>query len=682
MSARILAGRYELLERIGDGGMAVVYKARCRLLNRFVAIKILKPDFTKDVKFIENFKKESQSAASLSHPNIVSVYDVGREGNINYIVMELIEGKVLSDFIKEEAPLDYVRAIEITKQIASALSLAHKNNIIHRDVKPHNVLITQNGTAKITDFGIAKAIDSSTLVDHDGMIMGSVHYFSPEQARGGYVDEKSDIYSLGIVLYEMLTGKVPFDGDNPISVALMHVNENMTPPSKLVDGIPPRLEQIVMKATDKIQINRYKSADEMLEALNSLEYVSSIVGATAVGGIRRVSPEPEKTPAPDVPENANDNEESDEITKKGGKGKLKINKMRLIAIVLAIVLGIPLSMLLASFLSGGAPQIAPATEIEVPSIIGLTVEEATEKLYELGLGLRIRDQVIHPDFEAGQIVSQEPVEGIMVREGREIVVNISRGGREGAVPRIIGMLESEVETVLNNFGFAVGARTSRPDSAPVGVVIGQNPEPGSDAPPGSTVSFVVSEGPAAVQEATVPEIVGLTLDAAIAALQGAGLISGTITEEETNAYAPNTVIWQEFEAGHRLYAGTPVNFRVSIGGEEEYVPENGDQYENGENGEPGENGEIYEPDEPNEIRSIPFTIHFSLSENQVFFLTVTITDEDGTRNVDGIVNQQRIRDDGSETVTLVGRGSGVLNVIIDGNVALRRNVNFNTGEIY
>ena len=224
MSSRILAGRYELLERIGDGGMAVVYKARCRLLNRFVAIKILKPEFTKDVKFIENFRRESQAAASLSHPNIVNIYDVGREGNIHYIVMELIEGQVLSNVIKNEGPLEWRRAVEITKQIASALSLAHKNHIIHRDVKPHNILMTEDGVAKITDFGIAKAINSSTIGESTGTIMGSVHYFSPEQARGVYVDEKSDIYSLGIVLYEMLTGRVPFDGENPVAVALMHIS--------------------------------------------------------------------------------------------------------------------------------------------------------------------------------------------------------------------------------------------------------------------------------------------------------------------------------------------------------------------------------------------------------------------------------------------------------------------------
>ena len=219
MSSRLLSGRYELLEKIGDGGMAVVYKGKDRLLNRFIAIKILRPEFTKDASFVENFKRESQAAAGLSHPNIVSVYDVGKEGNINYIVMELVEGKNLSTIIAEEAPLDYRRVIDLTKQVASALRIAHKNKIIHRDVKPHNIMVTSDGVAKLADFGIAKAVNDATL-STNSKVIGSVHYFSPEQARGNYVDERSDIYSLGIVMYEMLTGRVPFDGDNPVSVAL------------------------------------------------------------------------------------------------------------------------------------------------------------------------------------------------------------------------------------------------------------------------------------------------------------------------------------------------------------------------------------------------------------------------------------------------------------------------------
>jgi len=233
MSNRLLSGRYELLEKIGEGGMAVVYKAKDNLLNRFIAVKILRPEFTKDKSFVENFKRESQSAAGLSHPNIVGVYDVGKEGNINHIVMELVDGRPLSEIIAEEAPMDYKKVIDITKQLASALKVAHNNSIIHRDVKPHNVLVTKDGVAKLADFGIAKAVNDATLSTNNAII-GSVHYFSPEQARGNYVDERSDIYSLGIVMYEMVTGKVPFDADNPVSIALKHINDEMVPPTQLV----------------------------------------------------------------------------------------------------------------------------------------------------------------------------------------------------------------------------------------------------------------------------------------------------------------------------------------------------------------------------------------------------------------------------------------------------------------
>ena len=239
--SKLLAGRYELIEKIGEGGMAVVYKAKDRLLNRYVAIKILRPEFTQDEQFLDSFKRESQAAAGLQHPNIVSIYDVGRTGNINFIVMELVDGRPLSDFIKENGHLDYKTTIDIAKQVASALAIAHKHQIIHRDVKPHNIMITSDGVAKLTDFGIARAVSKATMVADTSKIIGSVHYFSPEQARGAYVDERSDIYSLGIVMFEMLTGRVPFDGETPVEVALKHINEDVPSPAKLVPGIPPAL---------------------------------------------------------------------------------------------------------------------------------------------------------------------------------------------------------------------------------------------------------------------------------------------------------------------------------------------------------------------------------------------------------------------------------------------------------
>ena len=280
MSSKLLLGRYEIIEKIGEGGMSVVYKAKDRLLNRYVAIKILRPEFIKDENFVENFRKESQAAAGLSHPNIVNVYDVGREGNIHFIVMELIDGKSLSQIIEEQGRLDYKDAINIAQQVASALSLAHKNQIIHRDVKPHNILITSSGIAKLADFGIARAVSKESIEEGNEKIMGSVHYFSPEQARGAYVDERSDIYSLGIVLFEMLTGKVPFDGDNPISIALMHVNDPIPSVTSIVKGIPPQLEKVIEKATNKYQSNRYKSADEMITDLDNIDFITKVMGSS------------------------------------------------------------------------------------------------------------------------------------------------------------------------------------------------------------------------------------------------------------------------------------------------------------------------------------------------------------------------------------------------------------------
>ena len=268
LEGRLLGNRYEIIEKIGNGGMAMVYKAKCHVLNRFVAVKILRDEFTTDEEFIKRFEVEAQAAASITHPNIVSVYDVGREGNLYYIVMELIRGKTLKEIIIEaEGPLPWKWSVNIAIQIASALDVAHKNNIVHRDIKPHNIIITEDGVAKVTDFGIAKAVSNSTMTAF-GTTIGSVHYFSPEHARGGYTDAKSDIYSLGVVMYEMLTGKVPFDADTPVSVALKHMQEEPVEPIQLNEKIPNAVNEIILKAMRKDSSLRYQSAAAMLSDLN------------------------------------------------------------------------------------------------------------------------------------------------------------------------------------------------------------------------------------------------------------------------------------------------------------------------------------------------------------------------------------------------------------------------------
>ncbi len=654
MSTHILAGRYELIEKIGTGGMAVVYKARCKFLNRFVAIKILKPEFTKDNQFIESFRRESQAAAGLNHPNIVGVYDVGREGNIHYIVMELIEGAPLSDIIKERGPIPYEEAIKITKEVAMALGLAHSRHIVHRDVKPHNIMITDTGIAKITDFGIAKAISNSTLVGSTNTIMGSVHYFSPEQARGGYVDEKSDIYSLGIVLYEMLTAKVPFDGENPVSVALMHMNDPMTPPSSLVEGIPPRLEQIVMKATDKVQINRYKSAEELVKALYDLEFVTRIVGTSSLAGTGYSSPR-SSVSGEGKPDEVKESEEVNNGNRggsaKGGKvgkdgkplRKLRINKVKIIAALCALVLAIPVSGFITNFIQGGFP----ASAITVPDFTGMRIEEAKERALTLKLEVVQGDMVISSQPE-GRIVSQKPEAGASVKAGKSITVSVSKGGQSGTVPKLDGSSQADAEMILKKYGYKVGSITSEASALPKGYVVRQSPKAGEQAPAGASISLVLSTG-ASEDQVEMPDLVGKKLESAKKILEDAGLELGGVTFEAGTGKAENEIIAQEFEAATAVTKGTKV--ALTVAGSKDVQAS----------------------------QVIPLTISYSLADKQVFYLTVTVSDEAGTTNL--MTNQQRLKEDGYEVVSLTGSGQGTVTVIIDNNVVMKKNVNFTTGEI-
>ena len=654
MSSRILAGRYELLERIGDGGMAVVYKARCRLLNRYVAIKILKPEFIKDLKFIDNFKRESQAAASLSHPNIVNIFDVGKEGNIHYIVMELVEGQVLSELIKNKGPMEWRQAVEIMKQMASALSLAHKNHIIHRDVKPQNILITEDGVPKLADFGIAKAVNASTLVGATGTVMGSVHYFSPEQARGGYVDEKSDIYSLGIVLYELLTGRVPFDGENPVNVALMHINEEMTPPSQLVNGIPPQLEQVVMKATKKYQTERYSNADEMLEALENVEHIHSILGKLIYTGTRQ-----EGAGSPDMGgqdhflENLGDGNhkkggmKSDKAKDTGGNKKKRWTQSKTLAILLALIIALPLSFGIYQLISNGG---VGANEFEMPDYTGMLLEEVEAMAGESGLQVETGDIVYSDEHEEGRVVSQTPAPTTKVKEGGTVTVNLSRGSREGTVPNIVSKTYQDAVFFLEKYGYKVGSVSYENANQPEGLVLRQSPTGGEEAAPGSFVNFVVSLG-VSESQAIVPLLVGMTELDATEALQAVNLTLGDVTIEKNDTVAEGLIFWQSQGADTVVQGGTSINVKISG------VPE-----------------------DPNASYSIPLHVDFTQASNEVFYLTIVISDESGTHNV--LSNAQRAKSDGGGTVTLSGVGEGTVAVIFDTTEVARYQVNFRTGELF
>lgn len=607
MSNRLLAGRYELIEKIGEGGMAVVYKARCRLLNRYVAIKILRPEFTKDESFIESFKKESQAAAGLSHPNIVSVYDVGKEGNLHFIVMELVEGKPLSQLISEKGRLDYKEAIEITKQVASALSLAHKNQIIHRDVKPHNILITTTGVAKLADFGIAQAVSNSTMVDgKDNKVMGSVHYLSPEQARGSYVDERTDIYSLGIVLYEMLTGKVPFDGDNPISIALMHINDPMTPPSRLVSGIPPQLEKVVMKATDKYQNNRYSTADEMIKDLDNIEFITKVMGNKifvddsvqnpSVGEKERVQGGvfgEEIDEKSIFSEEGRDSAHSGKSGKSGKNGKSGNNSNnRLIAVIVVaaiIVFGAGIFALGSAMgWFGGDSE-----DIPVPDLKGKTVEEAQAELEELGLVLQEGEQVYSPDQEEGKITSQMPSEGTVVTKGQTITVNVSKGKKDGVVPSILDKDYKEAEAYLAEFGFQLGEIKTVNSPKPKGIILSQTPGAGQKAASGTRIDIEISDG-AGKETTKVPNLTGKTKEQADAAIAAAGLVVDfdNITYEENDLAPANTVIAQYPVADTEVEVGSKVSYRLTKAPEVVPPAEGGDDGDgSGEEGNGTEGGD-------------------------------------------------------------------------------------------
>lgn len=562
--SKLLAGRYELIEKIGEGGMAVVYKGKDRLLNRYVAIKILRPEFTKDAQFVENFKRESQAAANLQHPNIVSVYDVGKEGNIHFIVMELIDGRPLSDIIKERAPMDYRQAIEITRQVASALSMAHRNNIIHRDVKPHNIMMTRDGMAKLTDFGIAKAVSDSTLVTETSRIIGSVHYFSPEQARGAYVDERSDIYSLGIVLYEMLTGQVPFDGDNPVQVALMHINDEITPPSQLVSGIPPALEKLVMKATDKFQSNRYRNADELLEDLKNIEFVIKMVGDSIFAADeveefqemnrRKAAEKREEELEDEVPVKKKKKKPEKPKKEEGASGG---GKKALIAVVAAVVvIAVVVGALFATGVLGGG--------LKVPNLEDMTESRARNELEAMGLKMEVSDtRIASEDIEKDRIVKSDPGEGEKVKEGDTITVYLSSGKPTGKVPNLFGMTEEAAEAALTAEGYVLGKVTTEESESQEGTVIGQSPGADEELEKGSRVDIVLSDG---TDEVDVPSVVGRTYDEAREMLENAGFSVGQPSYEESDIYEKNKVIGQSVTG--KAKKGTVIYLTISKGAPE------------------------------------------------------------------------------------------------------------------
>ena len=520
MGETVLGNRYEIIRKVGDGGMAFVYEAKDRLLNRTVAVKVLRPEFVDDEEFLGKFKREAEAVASLSHPNIVNVYDVGEDGKVHYIVMEFIDGQNLKDIIKNEGTLDEYTALEITKQIANALSAAHKKGIIHRDIKPHNILISNEGRiVKVADFGIAKAVSNSTMTNI-GSIIGSVHYFSPEQAKGKYVTNNADLYSLGIVLYEMLIGKVPFRGDSPIAIALQHINDEIEFTQDEKVNIPQSVRTIIKKLTEKSSSDRYQSAEELIE---DIEYIEKNIDLDFIKEYDNYATQ--KIDEKEFNKNINtsrikeytdeddyyDEEEINEIpkNKKGSKKVKKQDKdenpktrkrLKIALIILLLILSTQIYMFM-KFLLGG-----PRENIEgvvIPNVNNMTLDEAEKELRKLGLGIKL-DEEYNADIEKNRVVYQMPEAGNNAKEGDVITIVLSKGPNHSSVPNIVGKSLSEAENILKENKLSLGnIKYEYNNTFEKGIVIRQSPKSGTEiGSEGSKIDVVVSQGQEEIKKPT------------------------------------------------------------------------------------------------------------------------------------------------------------------------------------
>ncbi|APR00617.1 Stk1 family PASTA domain-containing Ser/Thr kinase [Clostridium botulinum] len=564
-----LGNRYELLEKVGEGGMATVYKAKCHYLNRFVAIKILKEQFCSDKEFVEKFKREATSVASLSDNNIVNIYDVGSENNIHYIVMEYVDGKTLKELIVEKGKIDPKETVRISKQIASALVCAHRNNIIHRDIKPHNILVTKEGIVKVTDFGIAKASNSATITN-SSKVMGSAHYFSPEQAKGSFVDSRTDIYSLGIVMYEMLVGKVPFDGESPVSVAVKHIQNEVVAPKEIDDKIPESLNSLVLKCLEKNPVKRYQTIKNLEEDLARIENNENILNGssnisendvtrvmdTAVinDKIKEMAQNDEYEDDDEEYEEDEYEDEEDEIEdKKKRSNKGKTNKKLILGIAMAVLFLVvgSVSAYLAFNKSGGK-------KVEVPNVVGLTKEEAEKVLSEKKLKLVVA-QKVKSDKKEGTILESYPKSGEKVAENSEVRVSIS-SGKVAVVPNLKGMeLDSAKKTIQDRKLKLGNVKYEFNDNVAAGKIISQTPDVDAEVEEGAEISLVVSNGPE-IKYSTVPNLIGKSIDGAQNALANAGLSMGgskaIITEDQS---LDGQVASQSIGAGQSIKQGSSVS---------------------------------------------------------------------------------------------------------------------------
>lgn len=584
-----LSDRYEIIKQIGAGGMADVYMAKDIRLGRFVAIKVLKSEFSSDENFLRKFNIEAQAVAGLIHPNIINVYDVGVQGDIHYIVMELGDGITLKEHIRNEKKLSAKEAVDFSIQIAEAISCAHEHKIIHRDIKPQNILVSSYGTIKVTDFGIAKAANSNTTT---ATAIGSVHYLSPEQARGGFSDERSDIYSLGITMYEMVTGRVPFDHENGVTIALMHLQNDVIPPKEINEQIPTSLEKIILKCLAKKPEERYQNAQELVSDLKLVfddpdgDYVvlpvfvddspTMMIGEQAINHIKS-----------EIADRSEDGDEEEEETEGMVDGdddeeeeRIVSGKMEKLIMILAIVVAVIIAIGIFSFVgkATGLFKISntnittektttTASESEtyktaiVPNVFKMTAEAAEEKLEAEGLKSKISYE--ESDLVGlGCVIRQSIEEGREVEEGTTVELTVNSGEVKKTVPDVRGESQSSAVKTLRNIPFKVSVKEKYSNDVASGYVISQSPSAGSKAAKNSTITITVSKGSSKVK---VPSLTNYTQSEASKQLNNMGLALGNVTKEYSNSVRKGYVIRQGISAGTSVSKGTAVSVVISLG---------------------------------------------------------------------------------------------------------------------
>jgi len=584
-----LQKRYEILEQIGAGGMSEVYKAKCHILNRLVAIKVLKEEFCSDAGFVKKFKMEAQAAAGLSHPNIVNIYDVVDEGNLHYIVMELIEGITLKQYIKNKGHLDIREATGIAIQVAQGISAAHERKIVHRDIKPQNMILSKDGKVKVADFGIARAISSQT---QNSNAVGSVHYISPEQAKGELTDERSDIYSLGITIYEMVTGRLPYEGDNSVTVAIAHLEETITPPSVYNPEIPGSLEKIILKCTEKDPDNRYQDVKVLISdlresLLNPEEEPPSIVKGTGHSGDTRILDTKEMTAIRSVAgkkknernlQGHADGDDEEEEEEGGGRiNRVITGAAIIIAIVLAAAFLFFLIRFSGMFNGGKNKTTAAATSVSatvpsgsiseketyMPYVIGLTQAAAEKALKDSNLQMTISGSDYSEQFAKDMVMAQSPEAGKVIAKYSKVEVKISLGSNKVDLSAlgIAGMNAKDAQTILEKQGLTVTSTEAFSDTVAAGKVISFTP---AKAEKGSAVVLTVSKG-REVKKATVPDLTGLTEEVAIGKLSDAGLKPGKAKAVPSDTVQKGLVTEQGTPAGTEVDEGTSITYSVSSG---------------------------------------------------------------------------------------------------------------------